>query len=103
MSQATVPVPGSSEDDNTGAADPSAEPPRTDDFFSPSGRRGGRSEEQQFQLFQQFMRQHETRVTRREPRREIVMMKVPQGDEARVQDLHQSAMVRLQGQPLKIG
>ena len=103
MSHATVPVPGSSAEDNAGAAGPSAEPPRTDDFFSPSGRRGGRSEEQQFQLFQQFMRQHETRVTRREPRREIVMMKVPQGDEARVQDLHQSAMVRLQGQPLKIG
>lgn len=33
----------------------------------------------------------------------IVMMRVPQGDEARVQDLHRSGMVRLQGQPLKIG
>ena len=70
MSQATVPVPGSSEEGNARAADPSAEPQRTDDFFSPSGRRGGRAEEQQFRLFQQFMRQHETRGTRRDQRRD---------------------------------
>ena len=70
MSQTAVPVPGSSEEDDARAADPSAEPARTDDFFSPSGRRAGRSEEQQFRLFQQFLRQQETRLARREHRRE---------------------------------
>ena len=71
MSQpAAVPVPGSSEEDNVRATDPSAEPQGTEDFFSPPGRRGGRSEEQQFRLFQQFMRQQELQGARRDRRRD---------------------------------
>eukprot|EP00435_Cladocopium_sp_Y103_P050254 s2395_g15.t1 len=72
MSQSPGPVPESSEEDRGGAADPSAsaEPQRGEDFFSPSARRPGRAEEQQFRLFQQFMRRHETTLARREHRRD---------------------------------
>ena len=96
MSQTAVPVPGSSGED-----DSRAKPARADDFFSPSGRRAGCSEGQQFRLFQQFLRQQETRLARRDHRRED--SDEDRGHEARVPDLHRSGMALLGGRPLKIG